>query len=93
MKLSALLLAGLAAVGCSQGLGDRCQIDTDCESGLVCSLADQTCQSPVSAQSDGGGLPDATPHVDADLTPDAAVPDAAPVDATLADAAAPDAAS
>ena len=73
-------LSTLAA--CKQGQGDRCQVDDDCESGLVCNKAKNTCQS-----SQGGDL-------DADViepTPDAAVdagPDAptdAPVDA-VADA-------
>lgn len=34
----AFVLAGTLVLGfgCSQGEGDRCQIDTDCSSGLVC---------------------------------------------------------
>ncbi len=94
-----LLGAAALAAGCGQGVGDRCQIDTDCDDGLVCSLADMTCQSPVTASLDGGGLPDAFSHVDANLTPDAApaidapAVDAAIVDAPVIDAAPGDAAA
>jgi hypothetical protein len=28
----------LLLVGCSQGIGDRCQLDSDCDPGLVCAL-------------------------------------------------------
>ena len=33
------LLWLLCAGGCKQGLGDRCQVDTDCEDTLYCELA------------------------------------------------------
>jgi hypothetical protein len=28
----------LFLVGCGQGIGDRCQLDSDCDPGLVCVL-------------------------------------------------------
>lgn len=45
-------LATLAA--CKQGKGDRCQIDDDCESGLVCNKAKNTCQSDDGGEDDAG---------------------------------------
>ena len=45
-------VASLSAVtACKQGQGDRCQVDDDCESGLVCYKAKNTCES-----SSGGDL-------------------------------------
>ncbi len=55
---------------CKQGQNDRCQIDDDCESGLVCNKAKNTCQS-----TSGGDLDaDVIDAVPADAVPDA--PDA-----------------
>ncbi len=59
-----LLLAGALAgwaIGCKQGEGDRCQVNDDCESPLVCNQATQTCST-----SSGGGL-DASLPIDAPL--------------------------
>jgi hypothetical protein len=36
--LALFLFSGLLATGCSQQLGDRCQVDSDCASGLYCNL-------------------------------------------------------
>ena len=33
----------LIVVGCKQGEGERCQVDDDCDSGLVCNKAKNTC--------------------------------------------------
>ena len=38
MLLGAVLLTGLLT-GCKQGLGERCQIDDDCGTDLICSLS------------------------------------------------------
>ena len=39
-KSHALLLGGLLTIGaCQQGEGDRCQVNSDCEDGLVCCYA------------------------------------------------------
>ncbi|MDQ3368438.1 MAG: hypothetical protein M3680_23680 [Myxococcota bacterium] len=78
--LSLTVLAPLVLVaGCKQKEGERCQVEADCEEGLVCAQATQTC-----ATSAGGDI-DALPPIDApadsavpvDAMPDAA-PDAAP---------------
>jgi hypothetical protein len=42
---------GAWVVGCKQGEGDRCQVDDDCASGLVCNRATQSC-----AKTNGGGI-------------------------------------
>jgi hypothetical protein len=59
----------VVAAGCKQGLGDRCQVMSDCESPLVCNSATNQC-----AETTGGGI-DATvgdgPKLDA--APDAPV--------------------
>jgi len=72
---AALALAAAALVtACQQSEGDRCQVNADCEDGLVCNQATQTC-----AKTSGGGI-------DADVPdppmPDAALPDA-PIDAMI----------
>jgi hypothetical protein len=38
-KIFVLVLLSLAAAGCKQGLGERCQTNADCASGQ-CSMAD-----------------------------------------------------
>lgn len=72
---AALALAGASLVAaCKQGEGDRCQVDADCDDGLICNQATQSC-----AKTSGGGI-------DADVPdppmPDAALPDA-PIDAAI----------
>jgi hypothetical protein len=62
VRLTALfaLLAPLClAAGCKQGAGDRCQVQSDCDSGLLCILpaggtpqAGGTCQVPGSGAAD-----------------------------------------
>jgi hypothetical protein len=70
----ALALSALAWAACKQKEGDRCQIDSDCEDGLVCNKATQQC-----SRSGGGGI-DATIPIDA---PDAATGLDAPIDAMI----------
>ena len=62
----AALVPGIA--GCKQGIGERCQQDSDCASG-ICSKSD-----PRVCQGNGSGI-DMT-QIDAELPIDA--PDAAP---------------
>jgi hypothetical protein len=66
-----LLLSGAGAVlgGCKEGVGDRCLVDKDCASGLVCNQAQMVCAEPGTS----GGI-DATigPPMDASVP----VPDA-----------------
>lgn len=63
---------GAWVVGCRQGEGDRCQVDDDCASPLVCNKATQSC-----ARTNGGGI-DA---INLDGPIDVAVPVDAMVDA------------
>ncbi len=60
LALAAAGVLGGAFAACKQGKGDRCQIDDDCTSGLVCNKATNTCQETT-----GGGIdatvPDAPP--------------------------------
>lgn len=62
----------LAVAGCKQGLGQRCQVQSDCADNLVCNEGTQQCSTGT-----GSGL-DATIPVDA-------VHDAKPIDATPID--------
>jgi hypothetical protein len=58
---SAIVLLGvLALAACKQGLGDRCQVNSDCVSGLVCSAATGTCTNETSGGIDAQ-VPDAKP--------------------------------
>ena len=77
----ALVLLG-GAVGCKQGQGDRCQIDDDCASGLICvypgapdPLVGGECLrqggegiDAASTNCDGGPCPIDAPPVDAGLS-------------------------
>ena len=74
MKRLLLIFAVLGCatyVGCKQGDGDRCQVDSDCESGL-CNKSKGTCASvgasgPIDAEVPDGPPVDARP----DAPPDA----------------------
>ncbi len=65
--------------GCKQGVGDRCQVQSDCDDGLICVLpaggtpqAGGTCQAPSSgAPADLGGA-DLTAPPGSDLSGTAA---------------------
>jgi hypothetical protein len=62
----ALLAPLLLAAGCKQGVGDRCQVQSDCDDGLLCVLnAGATPQAGGTCQMPGGGADLSTP---ADLT-------------------------
>jgi hypothetical protein len=72
---AAAVTAGVAS--CKQGEGERCQVKSDCDSGLVCNQATGTCQTTGS-------------NVDGEISPDArldAGPEDAAVDADTTDAA------
>ncbi len=89
LVVSIALGVALGVVACKLKKGDHCQVDEDCESGLVCStlgFCDVTKSStspdamPFDARPpapDSG--PDATPAIDAAV-------DARPIDAPLPDA-------
>lgn len=61
------------AAGCKQGVGERCQVQSDCASGLLCVLpAGATPQSGGTCQPPGGGamdmnVGDMPPIIDMDL--------------------------
>jgi hypothetical protein len=73
--LSALIIAATLAVvgGCKQGVGERCQIDSDCTSNIC--LSSGVCDDDTT-----------TPTADAKVNPDSSTIDAAPVDAEPIDA-------
>jgi hypothetical protein len=74
-KVRALVWSAVAAaafVACKQGVGDVCQIDDDCESGLECNAGTMRCQKPGTQN-----------YVDAMPRPDAGPPDAGTPDAAL----------
>jgi hypothetical protein len=80
-----IVIAFAAVVGamaaCKQGEGERCQVEEDCEDGLICNAATNTCESMNVVGADGDFLPDGgTPTVDA-RPADARPPDADPPDA------------
>jgi len=69
MRLAYLAAAALLSLAsCKQGEGEFCQINADCDDGLVCAQITDTCEKSA-----------ATPQVDAG--PDAEIPDAEPPDA------------
>ncbi|HUH03156.1 MAG TPA: hypothetical protein VML75_14265 [Kofleriaceae bacterium] len=53
--LLALVASLLVVTGCKQGLGDVCQIDSDCEDGLICSDGEMQCVLPGGGDGDGDG--------------------------------------
>ena len=65
----ALVSTLVTFAACKQQQGDRCQVDDDCESGLVCNKAKNTCQSTTGGDLDAAVI-DAAP---ADAAVDAMV--------------------
>jgi hypothetical protein len=59
-------LASLSAAGCKQGIGERCEVDDDCASGVCARATPQICVSSNQQ----------TEQIDATLPIDALVPDA-----------------
>ena len=64
------LLAASASIvtvaACKEGQGDRCQVNDDCEDGLVCNKAKNTCQSTEGGDEDAQTID----MVPADAPPD-----------------------
>lgn len=79
--LAALAVAGLI-VACDQGLGDVCQVNSDCESPLVCNDSTKQCQPSGSGNADADVTDARFP-----LAPDGGDDDGGPADAAPADAA------
>jgi hypothetical protein len=70
--VSLALGLGALAAGCKQGVGDRCQVDSDCQDNLVCVIpSGQSLAQGGSCQPTGSAV-----DMSADLTagPDLAVP-------------------
>jgi hypothetical protein len=91
---AALAMLVLCAMGCKQGVGDRCQINSDCDTGLVCVLpaggspaAGGTCQ-PSGQLPDGGTADAKRDGVTSDVSPsvDRGQADVARSDVTPAEA-------
>jgi hypothetical protein len=68
--VGAALLLCLAVPGCKQGVGDRCQVQSDCDDGLLCVLPNGgtpqsggTCEMPTGF--DGNFGTDLAAHADA----------------------------
>jgi hypothetical protein len=69
------IAAATALTSCKQGEGERCQVNSDCDDGLICGSsggtgATLTCREPTP-----------TTFVDANQTPDATVVDGGGLDA------------
>jgi hypothetical protein len=63
----AALAVALGVTACDQGVDDRCQVQSDCESGLVCNKATQKCQTQ--AEVDAGPTGTASPSAAAAASP------------------------
>ena len=75
--LFACVLAASASIltvaACKQGQGERCQVDEDCESGLVCNKAKNTCQSTTGGDLDADIIDAAPADAPIDTAIDAAI--------------------
>ena len=74
LSLFVLIAGSVTFLACTQGEGGRCQINDDCDEGLVCNQVTNTCQTTT-----GGGI-------DGSLSPDARGPDGAPMGDAAVDA-------
>lgn len=63
--ITALAIAAIAIAGgiasCKQGEGQRCQVNSDCEDGLVCNTGEGVCRTTEGSQLDAEAPPDAAP--------------------------------
>ncbi len=76
-KLSVLgfaLLVSVSATACKQGVGERCQVQSDCDDGLLCVL-------PLSGNAQVGGTCERPGGNDAGVDASTINDQAAPVDA------------
>jgi hypothetical protein len=66
VAIAVVAVVAIAAgfVACKQGKGDRCQVNADCESGLLCSSATGTCVGSGAMNEIDATVPDA-PRFDA----------------------------
>jgi len=79
VAVAVFAVAAIAAgfVACKQGKGDRCQVNSDCMDGLLCSSATGTCVGSGAMNEIDATVPDA-PRADA--ARDATMGDAVPND-------------
>jgi hypothetical protein len=90
-RLGFLFLILFAAAGCSGGEGDVCQLESDCNDGLMCCKASRamtergTCETMciTPPRRDAGPTPDSGPDTG---TPDTGMPDTGTEDAGDVDA-------
>jgi hypothetical protein len=61
------IAASLTVSACKQGRNERCQVQSDCDDGLICSLATQECSDQTNSGIDASLPVDAAP----DAPPDA----------------------
>ena len=84
-------LLGFLALGCGQSEGDRCQVDSDCKSGLECSHGETgngVCKRPGTGIAQP--LPDASPDQSSaspEVAPDSTRPDTVWLDSAQPDTA------
>lgn len=83
-RLFACIVLTVSLGACKQGLGEVCQVNSDCESGLVCTtVIDQPLQHCAKTNTTDPGI-DAAPADAAVVPPDAIpTPDAGPPDAAI----------
>ncbi|MGE0399056.1 MAG: hypothetical protein AB7T06_20265 [Kofleriaceae bacterium] len=76
--LAAMFFAAIAGVvaACKQQEGERCQLDSDCETGLQCNEASQRCESGNALDPIDATVPDIIPDDAAIDAPDDVMPDA-----------------
>ena len=67
LALLLLVIGGIAS--CKQGEGERCQVTTDCEEPLTCSVGEGVCRESATTDIDAEPPPDAATDA-ADAMPD-----------------------
>jgi hypothetical protein len=71
MRWLPLVLAAALLGGCKQGVNERCQVQSDCDDGLICVLpAGGTPQSGGTCQQNGGAVDMTTPGEDMTMSGD-----------------------
>jgi len=77
-SLAAFLALALSGMACKQGLGDRCEQNSDCSSGLVCNYNGLTTADMGRCIDQNAPTPDAGVEDDSGPPVDAEIPDTAP---------------
>jgi hypothetical protein len=73
LPLVFLGISGAIMSGCGQSIGEKCQIDSDCKSDLVCNTGTGLCQAKNQGDAAVVGAPDAHPDAPIDANVDAKV--------------------